>query len=307
MRLFLSVFLFLCFISPVLAFSFQKKQPVQKTKMVETLEDWHTEAKNVPLEDRELKPQEEPKSDKKKYFPEPHYTFEKYNNPPGSRGYDIRFIKKNLVEHPIMVADINCKYVAYANYYYRADIDQIYSDFYVGKLDTKKTKTQRILDYNHRQLKRTPVLLSGFIEQYNHLFNGITLVDWSQDSNKILIKEQIGSTINGIYKTNIYVYFLKQDRIIKLSNFDNAIVNYYLDIKDVKLNHYRNEIEPLGFAADNDDLIIARYYVYDNEGKKIFLGLWGYDLEENKTMMLSSTNPSTSISANGLVLKRVIE
>ncbi len=301
-----SLFLFLCLISPC-TFGAKKKKKTPPPKMVETVEEWQQEAQDVPLADREPEVQKEPESDKKNYFPKPHYNFEKYNYPAGSRGYDIRFIKKNLVEHPIMVSDITCHYVAYANYYYRDDIDQIYSDFYVGRLDSKKTKTQRILDYNHRQLKRTPVLLSGFSEQYKNLFNGLTLVDWSADSNKILIKEQIGSTINGIYQTNLYVYFLDRDETIKLSNFDNAITDYYLDFKEVQLNHYRHTIEPLGFSAENDDLVVARYYVYNNDGQKIFLGLWGYDLVENRTMLISKDNPSVSVSSNGLVLKRVLE
>ena len=202
---------------------------------------------------------------------------------------------------------MTCHYVAYANYYYRIDTDQIYSDFYVEKLDTTKTKTDRVLDFRHRQLKRTPVLLSGFAEQYHHLFNGLTLVDWSKDSNKVLIKENIGSTINGIYKTNLYVYFLEQQKLIKLSNFEDAISEFYFEIDNISLNQHRYIIEPLGFSSDNDNLIVARLYVYSKDGKKIFFGLWGYDLEENRTIMLSKTSTSYPVSSNGLVLKRVLE
>jgi len=275
--------------------------------MVETKEEWEIQAQNVPLADREVKREEAPKTDKKNYYPKPHYTFIRYNYPAGQRDYDIRFIKKNLVEHPIIVADNNCEYAAYANYYYRADIDQIYSDFYVEKLDTTKTKTQRILDYEHKQLKRTPVLLSGFKEQYEHLYSGVSLVDWSADSNKVLIKERIGSTIGGIYKTQLYVYFIDKDKTVKLSNFNDAIVNYYTDYKNFNLNAVKYDIEPLGFNSVNDDMVIAYCYTYNTEGKKIFMGVWGYNLSENKTILISKTNNSPLISSNGLVLKRVLE
>ena len=305
MRLLLCI-LILFLLNPCFAFSF-KKQKAQKVKMVETRQDWEKEAQNIPLQDRELEKTEEPKTDRKNYFPKPRYTFERYNYPAGKRDYDIKFIKKNLVEHPIIVSDKECKYVAYANYYYRADIDQIYSDFYVEKLDNSKTKTQRILDYNHKQLQRTPVLLSGFKEQYNHLFNGLSLVDWSSDSNKVLIKELVGSTIGGIYRTNLYVYYVDSEKTVKLSNFTEAITNYYLDIENLQLVKYRYVIEPMGFSADNDNFVVIKFYVYDAYGNKMFLGLWGYDLEDNKTLLISKTNPSTSISANGLVLKRVLE
>ena len=53
--------------------------------MVETKQDWEIEAKNVPLADRKLEPEELPKSDKKNYFPEAHYVFERYNYPAGKR------------------------------------------------------------------------------------------------------------------------------------------------------------------------------------------------------------------------------
>ena len=308
MRLIVCIFLFLCFLNSSFAFGFKKRKPkVKPPKMVETTQDCEQEAKDVPLEDRTIEPIEPPITDKKNYFPEMHYTFELYNYPPGTRGYDIRFIKKNLVEHPIMISDKQCHYVAYANYYYRADIDQIYSDFYVEKLDTSKTKTQRILDYNHRQLKRTPVLLSGFKEQYKNLFNGLSLVDWSADSNKVLIKESIGSTLDGIYTNHLYVYYLDKEKTVKLTNFEKALLNYYLDYEEIQLSKFRYILEPLGFSADNDNLVVANLYAYNVGGKKIFLGVWGYDLIENKTIMISKTNPTVSISANGLALKQVLE
>ena len=308
MRFIICIFLCLCMINPVFALGRKKKnKKTPPPKMVETKQEWEIKAQDIPLGDRELEVQKPPETDKKNYYPKPHYTFELYNYPPGQRGYDIRFIKKNLVEHPIMVADKECHYIAYANYYYRADIDQIYSDFLVEKLDTTKTKTQRILDYNHRQLKRIPVLLSGFKEQYKNLFNGLSLVDWSMDSNKVLIKESIGSTIDGIYRNHLYVYYLDKNTTIKLTNFEDAIINYYLDYEDIQLNKFRYILEPLGFSANNDELIVANFYTYSSEGKKMLLGIWGYNLSENKTILISKINVPISISANGLVLKQILE
>ena len=306
MRFFLSLLIVLCLMNPCFSFSFKKKKETVP-KMVETKQEYEIEAQNVPLKDRKLEVQQEPESDKKNYYPKPHYVFERYNYPPGQRGYDIRFVKKNLVEHPIIVADSECNYVAYANYYYRADIDEIYSDFYVEKLDKTKNKTKRILEFNHRQLKRTPVLLSGFKEEYQHLFSGLSLVDWSADGKKVLIKEQIGSTLRGIYKTNLYVYYVDEEKTVKLSNFNNSITNYYTDISNLNLNSYKYDILPLGFSSSNDDLVVAYCYTYDNDGKKVFLGLWGYNLNEKTTILISKQESSYPISSNGLVLKRVLE
>lgn len=289
-------------------FPFKKKQPVQKQKMVETKQEWEIEAKNVPLSERNNETIEEEKSTKKYYQPTPHYVFEKYNYPQGKRQLNIEDVKKNLYSYPYIVSDINCHYVAYPRYYFSPDIKQISSNFYVEKLDTTKTKTKRILDYDHNQLERKAIIQAGTKETYPNLFNGLTLVDWSADSKKLLIKEQVGSTLNGIYKTYLYIHFLgnenQESYTIKLLDLDNAIKNYYLDWENLQLIKYRYDIEPLGFSADNDNLIIVLSYVYDKNNKKIFLGAWSYNCYTHEIILLSKTNTIYEISANGLILRR---
>ncbi len=287
---------------------FKKKQPEQKQRMVETKQEWEIEAKNVPLSEREEKSYQDPKSTKKYYQPTPKYIFEKYNYPQGTRQINIEDVKKNLYSYPYIVADVNCHYVAYPRYYFSPDINQISSNFYVEKLDTSKTKTRRILDYNHNQLERRAIIQAGTKEVYPNLFNGLTLVDWSADGKKLLIKEQIGSTLNGIYKTYLYIHFLgnenQESYTIKLLDLDDTIKNYYLDWKNIQLIKYRYDIEPLGFSADNDNLIIVLSYIYNKENQKIFLGAWSYNCLTHEIILLSKTNTVYEISANGLILKR---
>ena len=157
------------------------------------------------------------------------------------------------------------------------------------------------------QKTRKPVLEAGVKEQYPNLFNGLTLVDWSNDSKKVLIKEKVGSTQGGIYKTNLYVYFLESDYVIKLNKLDNTIKNYFLDDSNIDFDNYRYFIEPLGFSADNDDVIVVLCYCYNKEGKKVFFGAWGFNCMTREVFLYSRTNPSIPISLNGLILKRVLE
>ncbi len=289
-------------------FPFKKKQPQQKAKMVETKQEWEVEAQNIPLSEREENTYQDPKSTKKFYQPTPHYIFQKYNYPQGKRQLNIEDVKKNLYSYPYIVADINCHYVAYPRYYFSPDVNQISSNFYVEKLDTSKTKTKRILDYDHNQLERKAIIQAGTKEIYPNLFRGLTLVDWSNDSKKLLIKEQVGSTLNGIYKTYLYIHFLgnenQESYTIKLLDLDEAIKNYYLDWENMQLVKYRYDIEPLGFSAENDNLIIVLCYVYDKENRKIFMGAWSYNCYSHEIILLSKTNTIYEISANGLILKR---
>ena len=77
---------------------FKKKPPEEKPKMVETREEWLIEATDIPLSERDIQTQEEPKSDKKFYYPEIRYIFDKYNYPPGKRELNIEDVKKNIIE-----------------------------------------------------------------------------------------------------------------------------------------------------------------------------------------------------------------
>lgn len=287
----------------------QEEQP--KPKMPETKQLWEKEAQNVPLEEREIKKQE-PQIDLKKYHvPQARYAFVPYNYPQGTREINIENVKKNLFYQTYLVADKNFQYAAYQRYYYSPDTNQISSNFYVEKLDTSKTKTKRILDYSHNQLERMPIIEAGVKEYYPNLFNGLSLVDWSNDSKKLLIKEKVGSTQKGIYKTWLYVHFMENEvengYTIKLEDFDRAIKHYFLDWENKQIVKYRYDITPLGFSEENDDIIISICYVYDNDGNKLFLGVWGYDCKNQQTMLLSKENTPQKVSINGLMVKQIFD
>ena len=288
----------------------KKKQSEQIPKMVETVEEWETEAQNIPIEQRDNKNPTVQETDKKFHYPKAHYVFEKYNYPQGKRTHDISEIRNRLIKTPTIVADNSCHWVAYSQYYFSPDDNQISSNFYVGKLDTSKTKTKRILDYNHKTEPRKPIIESGTKETYPNLFNALVLVDWSNNSRKLLVKENIGSIYGGIYKTNLYVYFMPQEikagRLVKLDNFEETIKHYYLNYENIQLAKYRYSIEPLGFSADNDELVIALFYSYDTSNNKVFMGSWAYNLITGETILISKENPSQEVSANGLVLRQVL-
>ncbi len=285
---------------------FKKAPIIQKEKMPETKQEWEEKAQNVFLEERKLDPYKNPESDKNTIFPLSHFTFELYNNPPGTRKLNISDIKKNLYSYPYIVSDNKCHYAAYPRYYFSPDINQISSEFFVEKLDTTKTKVRRMLDYNHNQKARNSIIISGKKEHYPNLFSGLSLVDWSKDGKRLFIQEKIGSTVNGIYKTYLYVHFMgneiTQGYTIKLDNLDKAIKRYFLDYQNIQLAKYRYDIEPLGFSQDNDDIVVVLSYVYGKNKEKIFLGAWGYNTSNNEIMLLSTTQTQFPISANGLIL-----
>ena len=144
----------------------------------------------------------------------------------------------------------------------------------------------RILNYAHNAKVRKPVVQSGMKKGYPKLFGGLSLVDWSMDGQKVLIKEKVGSTIRGIYKTYLYVYVLPDEVnsgfTLKLSGFDSAIRQYFREYQNKLIIKYRYDIVPLGFSAEDDDVIVAHCFVLDKEGKKLFMGTWGYNIRTNE-------------------------
>ncbi len=326
---FFLISVFFVFNNPVFAFSLNKNKKQQKPreKMIETRQEWELEAQNIPLHLRETVKYEEnfeeAKNAKtnnkskikfnnaKKFHLTPVYIFESYNYPAGSRSVNIEKIKKNLSEIPYFVADSKFQYAAYSRFYFLSEFNQISSAFFVEKLDTSKSRKDRMLDFIHNQEKRTPVFESGNEKIYKNLFNGISLVDWSKDSKKVLFKEKIGSLENGIYKTYLYVHFLEDDEqeayTIKLDNFDKAIKFYFLDWQKIQIVKYRYDIYPLGFSNDDNDVILSYCFALDNENNKVFLGVWGYNLRTNETILISKEPVNLNISNNGLYLKQIID
>ena len=290
---------------------FKKKEPEPKPKMVETRQEWEEESQNIPLEARKKEENKKEEDKNAPKMPELNYVFERYNYPQGTRELNIEGIKKDLYYYSYIVADKDCQYGAYAHYYFSPDSNQISSNFYVEKLDTSLNKTKRIQEYYHKQKTRIPIIEAGTKEIYPNLFQGLTLVDWSNDSKKLLIKEKIGSTQNGIYKTNLYVYIMPNDLTnaytIKLDDFDRNIKNYFIDWENKQLVKYHYDIIPLGFSAENDDIIVALLYVFDKEKNKIFLGTWGYNILNGQTLLLSKTNSTPQISTNGLILRQTLD
>ena len=284
----------------------KKKQKPVVQKMVETKQEWEKESQNVNLEQRKLKDFEPPKSDKKHYYPEIKYAFERYNYPAGSREVNIDDVKKNLVSYPYIVTDINVRWGAYSRYYFNPENNQISSEVYVEELDNMRTKEDRIVNFHHEQKKRTPVLASGMDITYNNLYNGLTIVDWDKSSKKLLIKEKTGSTQNGIYRTELYVYFLDTNRTVKISRLHDAIYDYLLDYQDLQISKYRYDIKPLGFSASDENAVISLAFVYDKDNNEIFLGAWQYNCATGEIRLLSDMKSQYNITSSGLFLKRVL-
>lgn len=312
--LFCCLFLFSALAEPVHAFKlhspFSKKSRQEAEKMVQTKEEWQQKAQNVNLEDRKIPAYQKPEDKDFKPKESPNNKFVKYNVAPGEQEVNLSNIKKKQDIRSQGVIDPHFKYMAYGEYYYSPMTDQISSDIFIQELKGGLTRMKKALSTNVLNVNRTPAISTGTKEFYNHMFSTLTIVDFSQDSTRLLVKEKIGSSVNGIYRNYVWVYFIGEDAVsgfaIKFSNLNEEIKKFYAKKTGLALDNYRWDIKPLGFSKENPEIIIAESFVFDKDKKPMFLGAWGINCQNASIELLSEEPKAFEISVNALIVKEYL-
>ncbi len=302
----------------------QQKQEEEAEPMVQTIQEWMERATDIKMEHRIAEPykeEENPNLVKKLEWP---VFFEKYNNTPGSREFNLEKLKTDKSARSRGVISPDYKLMAYTECYYYPSSRRTTSAFFIYPLDTMKGKKQRVIDANvFAGAKKKPLISSTDENLKTALFSAFTVIDWSKDNKKILLKEQTGSSYNGIYKTTVWLYFLDEDiedilaekegeadilasRAVQYDELNEIIKQYWFDKELLNLNHYRWDIKPLGFMAKDENIVAVIAYTYDDKNKEhLFLGSWGINIETGEIDLLSeSAEDGFEISTNSSVLIR---
>lgn len=288
---------------------FSKKAKQEAEKMVQTREEWEEKAKNINLEDRKISPYQRPQDKDFKPKTPPSTKFVKYNVSPGGREVSFAEIKNKLDIKSQGVFDRHLKFMAYGQYYYSPIYNQISSDIYVQRLKSSITRMKKALNANVLNTKSTLAISTGEKEFRKDLFSTLTIVDFSSDSTKLLVKEKIGSAGEGIFRNYVWVYFMQGDEVqwfaIRFSNLNEEIKKYHAKT-GLALDNYRWDIKPLGFSKDNPEIIVIESFAWDKNKKQIFLGLWGIDCTNASIKLISETPKPVEISANGIIVKEFL-
>ncbi|MBR4624910.1 MAG: hypothetical protein IKO56_05180, partial [Alphaproteobacteria bacterium] len=209
-----------------------------------------------------------------KYIPQPLYKIVLYNDPPGTA--ELRLGKKLHNQRQINAQGVvspDYKLLVYPAVYYYPDSASTACDLFVIPLNQAETNLNRILKANIAQRNPQPILSTEKnIENYA-VFRTLTPVDFSPDSSKILVKEKIGSSEDGIWKTKVHVYDFNKSVEYDLVEIRDAITYFWKEYMSVDLDDLRWDIYPLGFAQNDDTRIIVQAYAYTGE-TPIYLGAW---------------------------------
>ncbi|MBD5402090.1 hypothetical protein HDR58_04750, partial [bacterium] len=244
-----------------------------------------------------------------KYVPQPLYSIVKYNDPPGSVELSLGkrlFLKRQINAQGIVSPDYSM--LVYPAVYYYPDSASVACDLFVIPLDADDNTLRRILKANVAKRYPNPILSTEKAIDNFAAFRTLTPVDFSIDGSKLLVKEKIGSSEDGIWQTKAYVYDFNNKVSYDLVEVRDSIVYFWKEYMDLDLDEKRWDIVPLGFDISSPDRVIVQSYAYTGE-RPVYLGAWSIDFKGNQSRLVSFRKDYLpEVSINGFkVIKDGIE
>ena len=264
-----------------------------------TKEEYEQKSVDIPNSERLIPEYKLPNDIKMKYVPQPIYKLTRYNNPPGSvelhldrrfkfdrqvNGGAITSPKKDILVYPVI--------------YYYVVAQCTAGDLFVIPFYKTLPDVSRILRANVVKRIPEPILSTDKDISEKSTFRTITPIDFSPDGTKLVAKEKIGNSNDGIWKINLWVYDFETKQAKNLYEIREAIRFYWKNQEGIVLDEKRWDILPLGFDANDPDRIVVSAYGYTG-AKPTFLGNWSIDCKGERTMLLSLFDPAAQISTNG--------
>ncbi len=237
------------------------------------------------------------------YVPRPIYKLARYNDPPGTPDLSVKrdLFKTRQLNLPGITAPDFSKIVYPAVYYYPERGAVTCDLFEVPIKNQDDSAINKILKANIAHRLPTPILSTDKELTNSSAYRTLTPIDFSADSTKLLVKEKIGSSEDGIWQTNVIVYDFTNKTSYDIVEVRGAIMYYWNEYKGLNLKDKRWDIFPLGFSKGNPNRIMLTAYAYTGE-EPVFLGVWSVDSKGSQSRLISLTNGSIEVAANGFKL-----
>ena len=234
-----------------------------------------------------------------KYVPQPTYKIVRYNEPPGSPEISIKqryHYQRQQNAQGIVSPDFSI--MAYPAIYYYPERGATACDIFVIKLQENKTNLDKILTANTQHRLPDPILSTDKEITNDRTFRTITPIDFSTDGTKLLAKEKIGSTRDGIWQTRALVYDFTNDISYDLREVRDSITYYWKEYKGLNLDEVRWDIYPLGFDMTEPYRVVVNAYAYTGKNP-IALGIWTVDYTGEQSRLVTFEQKDVAISMNG--------
>ena len=233
------------------------------------------------------------------YVPQPTYKIVRYNNPPGSPEISInKTLYQRRQQNAQGIVSPDFTKLVYPSVYYYPENGSTACDLFVINLEEAKSNLNKILTANVIHRLSEPILTTDKKIDNYYTFRTLTPVDFSSDGTKLLVKEKIGNSYDGIWQTNAWIYDFATGEARELSEIRDAITYHWTTYRGLPLQDKRWDIVPLGFSVENPDRIVCTAYAYTG-GKPVFLGVWSIDINREQTWLISFENVDIPISQSG--------
>lgn len=267
-----------------------------------TKEEYENASKNIELSKTPIPKPEPTKNINMKYVPQPTYKLVRYNNPPGTA--EIKLERKFKFDRAINaqgIASPDRSMLVYPTVYYYANSQSTAGDLFVIPLDKTLPDVERLMRANVARRIPKPILSTDKEICEPDTFRTMTPVDFSADGTKLIAKEKIGNTYDGIWQTNLWVYDFETQQSKKIPEIRDAIRFYWLNQTGERLNEKRWDIFPLGFDSNDPNRVVVSAYGYTGAKPK-FLGTWSIDCNGEQSQLISLFNDQPEVSINGFKL-----
>lgn len=274
-----------------------------QNKAPKTFEQYLEMSKDIKREDKKIPRPSFTKDDKLVDLPDPHVKIVKYNTPPGTKDLDLRLLmtRRELVTQGVLSPDKSK--MVYSTVYSYPTSEQVASEIFVINIPSGTSTLSALRDFHTMETERKPLIKAGTEKLFQCEKRTLVPLDWSEDSQKIAVKEKIGSQTQGPWKTQLWVYDFETAKAYELTAIREAI-RYYWKSKNLDLVDYMWDIFPIGWDLYNKDRIVVYAYVYgkNHNGAK-FLGTWSIDYKNQRSELMSETATDFEVSINGYQLE----
>lgn len=230
--------------------------------------------------------------------------FRYYNDGSGLIDINLTLLPKHRGVTSPPVVSPNFDHVVYTGVYSYPYANNVSSKaFYMPARQDSPSGEGFVKVYTPRvdQLNNYEILSVGNFNTDKNLFRSLTVVDWSYDSNKVLLKEKVGVMDQGIIKSNIWVYTLDQDNSYRIDAIRKAIISYWLREKKLDLNRKTWDIEIKGWEKGSNEIIIVNAYIYKSRVEKEFLGCWSINTTSQIARLISLDDQAYPVGKYGLI------
>lgn len=238
-----------------------------------------------------------------KYVPQPTYKIIRYNDPPGSPELIIqpKQFYKNRQYNGQGIASPDFTIMVYPVVYYYPNSASTASDLFVINLEPTGTPLSKLQKAHVSKRNPDPIVSTEKSIDNEYTFRTLTPIDFSTDGKKLLLKEKLGNSQDGIWKTNAIIYDFDTKTSYNLLEIRDAIIYYWKENKGLNLDYVRWDIYPLGFLKDEPDRVAVYAYAYTGN-KPVFLGIWSVDTHGEQSRLYSFDLDTIELSVNGFKL-----